>query len=112
MYRVLSLCILVYRAPRQLPGSPAAAATTISSETSFRVLVSNTGSFNIILALVLFQHSHDDSYVMYDASGFGSRTENVDKYCIGLRIINYIMHSDRIRMCCGYGSRIENDEIL
>ena len=33
---------------------------------------------NIILVLVLFQHSHNDSYVMYDASEFGSQTENVD----------------------------------
>ena len=68
----------MYRAPRQLPGSPPAAATTISSETSFGELVSNTGNVNIILVLVLFQHSHNDSYVMYDASEFGSQIENVD----------------------------------
>ena len=68
----------MYRAPRQLPGSPPAAATTISSETSFRELVSNTGNVNIILVWVLSQHSHNYSYVMYDASEFGSQTENVD----------------------------------
>ena len=88
VYRVLSL---LYRAPRQLPGSPPAAATTISSETSFRELVSTTGNVNIILVLVLFQHSHNDSYVMYDASEFESQSENVD---IALAFVLYIMHSD------------------
>ena len=71
----------MYRAPRQLSGSPPAAATTISRETSLRELVSNTGNtgnVNIISVLVVFQHSHNDSYVMYDASEFGSQTENVD----------------------------------
>ena len=67
----------MYRAPRQLPGSPPAAATTISSGASFRELVSNTRNVNIILVLVLFQHSHNDSYVMYDASEFGSQIEKM-----------------------------------
>ena len=93
VYRALSL---LYRTPRQLPGSFPAAAKTISSETSFRELISNTGDVNIILVLVLFQHSHNDSYVMYDASEFGSQTGNVDIVLVFVIYIYiyYIMHSD------------------
>ena len=79
----------MYRAPRQLPGSPPAAATTISSETSFRELVSNTGNVNIILVLVLFPHSYNYSYVMYDPSKFGSQTENVDIVLVSVIYILY-----------------------
>ena len=91
VYRVLSLCTSV-SSPAAAPWQPPqAAATIISRETNFRELVSNTRNVNIILVLVLFQHSHNDSYVMYDASEFGSQTENVD---IVLAFVLYIMHSD------------------